>query len=76
MLSQSATIKINTPVIAIVNLIRNGEVIGTWDNRASIAHTITSPGVYRVECQLPVRGRLCGWIYSNPIFVYKGKNDR
>lgn len=74
-MNQSATIKINLPVQAIVHLLRNGEVIGKWDRRVSIAHTITTAGVYRVECYFPVQGSLAGWIYSNPIFVYKGKND-
>ncbi len=63
------TLQIRLPQRAECRLLRNGEVIATWDDRETPAHITTEPGVYRVEVYLRFRGKRRGWIFSNPIYV-------
>jgi hypothetical protein len=63
------TLQIRLPQRAECRLLRNGEVIKTWDDRETPAHITTEPGVYRVEVYIHFRGKRRGWIFSNPIYV-------
>jgi hypothetical protein len=36
----------------------------------TITFSPTQPGAYRLETRRPFRGRMRGWIFSNPIYVY------
>ena len=50
-------------------LLRNGEVIGRWQDQEMISHKGTTSGIYRVECRIHYKGKSRGWIFSNPIYV-------
>lgn len=63
------TLQISAPRRATLRLIRNGAEIGRWENREHALHIATEPGAYRAEAHLPYKGKLRGWIYSNPIYV-------
>ena len=72
LLGNSATLQISIPQKCLCRLICNGTVYKQWDGVQSIPVTVTTPGYYRVECYLPYRNKLRGWIYSNPIYLYRG----
>jgi len=63
------TLQIHIPAPAVVRLIRSGEEIASWQGIETAVQTVREPGVYRVEVHLPFRGRMRGWIYSNPIYL-------
>jgi len=63
------TLQIRLPRRSEFQLLKNGEVIKSWDDRDSAAHITTDPGVYRVEAYIEFRGKRRGWIFSNPIYV-------
>jgi hypothetical protein len=63
------TLQIRLPRRSEFHLLKNGEVIKSWDDRDGAAHITTEPGVYRVEAYIEFRGKRRGWIFSNPIYV-------
>lgn len=63
------TLQIRLPQRAECNLVKDGKVIQTWENRDVTSFITTEPGVYRVEAYLPYQGKRRGWIFSNPIYV-------
>ena len=64
-----ATLQIHCPQPASIRLIHRGQELARWDRTTTTVHTVTEPGAYRVEVYLPYRGKLRGWIYSNPIYI-------
>lgn len=65
------TLQITLPRRARLRLIRNGEVIVEAPEATHYTHIVPSEeaGVFRVEAHILYKGRLRGWIYSNPIYV-------
>lgn len=65
------TLQITLPRRASLRLIRNGEVIVNSQNATHYTHSVSSEqaGVFRVEAHIHYKGRLRGWIYSNPIYI-------
>ena len=63
------TIQIRLPTPASCHLIRNGQIVQTWERQTMCTYITTEPGVYRVEAFLTYRGVRRGWIFSNPIFI-------
>jgi hypothetical protein len=63
------TLQIRVPQPASIRLITKGQTLQRWDQVTTAVHTVTKPGAYRVEAHLPYRGKLRGWIYSNPIYL-------
>jgi hypothetical protein len=63
------TLQISLPARADVRLLRNGQLLKRWSGVDSAVKTVVDPGTYRVEAYRPFKGRLRGWIYSNPIYV-------
>lgn len=68
-LGLGVTLQARLPRRAEVRLIRHGEVLQRWDNAETILFQARQPGAYRLEASLEIRGKKCGWIYSNPIYV-------
>ncbi len=64
-----ATLQIRLPKPAQCNLLRNGKVVKTWENRPTCTYITSEPGAYRVEVYQPYLGKKRGWIYSNPIYL-------
>jgi hypothetical protein len=64
------TFQIRLPQKALCHLYRNGKLIKEWPNRQICTHNTKEPGVYRVEAFLPYKGKVRGWIFSNPIYVW------
>jgi hypothetical protein len=63
------TLQIRLPLRTECHLLKDGEIIKSWNDRDSCAHITTEPGVYRVEAYIQYRGKRRGWIFSNPIYV-------
>jgi hypothetical protein len=65
------TLQAAAPALGSLRLLRDGVEIGRWDNQSHCSHTVPigEHGVYRVEIHIQFKGRLRGWIYSNPIYV-------
>jgi len=68
-LDDGLTFQVRLPQPAECRLLRNGEVIKTWQDREILTHITNQRGVYRVECYINYLGRRRGWIFSNPIYV-------
>ncbi len=64
------TLQIACPAVCEIRLLKDGNVVETelGTNKTYIAR---KPGVYRVEAYIEYRGKLRGWIFSNPIYVTK-----
>lgn len=65
------TFQIRLPLRSECLLLKDGKVIRTWENRETCTHITTEAGVYRVEVYIQFAGKRRGWIFSNPIYVYK-----
>lgn len=52
-----------------MRLLRDGEVLGSWDDVHQFVHTSGRTGAYRVEAYLRFDGEERTWILSNPIYV-------
>jgi hypothetical protein len=65
------TLQISTPAKAQIRLLRDGKPLQQWENQTHVTHIVPASegGVFRVEAHLLYKGRLRGWIYSNPIYV-------
>ena len=63
------TLQIKLPIRTECNLLKNGKVIKTWQDREANTYITTDPGVYRVEVFIFYRGKRRSWICSNPIYV-------
>ena len=63
------TLQIRLPLRTECHLLKDGEIIKSWDDRDSCTHITTKPGVYRVEVYIEFRGKRRGWIFCNPIYV-------
>ena len=65
------TLQAAAPSVGSLRLLRDGAEIGRWDNQTHCSYTVPigEYGVYRVEMYVQYKGRLRGWIYSNPIYV-------
>jgi hypothetical protein len=61
--------KIELPRKCDCRLLKDGAVIGQWQERETITQTESSAGVYRVECRIHYKGKSRGWIFSNPIYA-------
>ena len=68
-LRDGITIQIRLPRVSDCRLLRDGEIIQTWNNRETCTYITNKPGVYRVEVYIPFQGQHRGWIFSNPIYV-------
>lgn len=63
------TFQIRLPLPVECRLIKDGKLIKTWKKRDTCTHITSEPGVYRAEVYIPFKGKLRGWIFSNPIYV-------
>jgi hypothetical protein len=63
------TFQIRLPQKANCRLIKDGKLIKEWTDREICTYITKDPGVYRVEVYIPYKGKLRGWIFSNPIYV-------
>lgn len=68
-LRYGVTLQIHLPRPASIRLIHMGKEIQHWEGIGSTVFTVTEAGAYRVEAYLPFRGKLRGWIFSNPIYI-------
>jgi hypothetical protein len=64
------TFQIRLPQKSPTRLFRNGMLIKEWNDREVCTYLTTDPGVYRVESYIPYKGKLRGWIFSNPIYAW------
>jgi hypothetical protein len=69
-IKRGLTLQIRLPKKANCRLIKDGKVIKKWENRDVATHITTEPGVYRAEALIPFKGKLRGWIFSNPIYTW------
>lgn len=64
------TFQIRLPQKAHCRLVKDGQLLKEWINRDVATYLTTESGVYRVEVFIPFKGRMRGWIFSNPIYVW------
>ena len=64
------TFQIRLPQKNLCRLFRDGTLVKEWTNRDVCTYNTKEPGVYRVETYIPYKGRLRGWIFSNPIYIW------
>jgi hypothetical protein len=63
------TLQIRLPLPVECNLLKDGQVVKSWQKREICTYITTEPGIYRVEATILYLGRRRGWIFSNPIYV-------
>jgi len=63
------TLQAKSPQPAKIRLICNGQEVHTWERTEAAVLTVQDSGAYRIEVSIPFKGKLRGWIYSNPIYV-------
>jgi len=63
------TFQIRLPRKNLCRLFKDGKMIKEWPDREVCTHITSEPGVYRVESFIPYKGKLRGWIFSNPIYA-------
>ncbi len=63
------TLQVRLPRPAEGRLIKDGKPVKIWQNRDTLTHITSEPGVYRVEAYINYLGKKRGWIYCNPIYV-------
>ncbi|HUF39823.1 MAG TPA: CehA/McbA family metallohydrolase [Anaerolineales bacterium] len=68
-LGAGATLQIRLPHRAACNLLKDGSLYRSWTDRTAMVVNVSEPGVYRVECYLPYKGKRRGWIFSNPVYI-------
>lgn len=64
------TFQIRLPHRTLCRLLRDGKTIKEWPDRDVCTHLTTEKGVYRVEAFIPYKGKMRGWIFSNPIYAW------
>jgi hypothetical protein len=64
------TFQIRLPQRTLCRLLKDGKIIKEWPDRDVCTHLTTEKGVYRVEAFIPYKGKMRGWIFSNPIYAW------
>jgi len=67
--TNGVTLQIRLPFRTACLLLKDGDIMKSWDDSDSCTYITTDPGIYRVEVYLEFRGKRRGWIFSNPIYV-------
>jgi hypothetical protein len=75
-LRSGVTLQIHLPHSTECQLIKDGTPIRINHRRTSFAHTVTEPGVYRIEAYIHYKGKKRAWIFSNPIYLRNPKNSK
>ncbi|HOE70251.1 MAG TPA: CehA/McbA family metallohydrolase [Brevefilum sp.] len=65
------TFQIRLPRRVLCRLLKDGKIIKEWADRDINTYITTEPGVYRVEAFIPYKGKMRGWIFSNPIYAWR-----
>jgi len=68
-LGTGCTLQIKLPLRTECRLLRDGQLIKTWQGQDFCTHITNQAGIYRVECMIEYLGRKRTWILSNPIYV-------
>jgi hypothetical protein len=68
-IQNGVTLQIRLPRPVECRLIKDGQIVQTWDRYESCAFITKQPGAYRVEAYIDYQGRQRGWIFSNPIYL-------
>ncbi len=68
---RSAGLKLTArlPLPAYIRLLRHGEEIARFEDKAELEYAVTEPGAYRLEAWLKLDGEWRPWIFANPIYV-------
>jgi hypothetical protein len=66
--SDPSRLSAHFPLECHIRLLKSGQPIAEAQSD-HIEHTVTTPGVYRVEAWLKLDGEERPWIYSNPIYI-------
>ena len=70
-LGHGITLQIVVPHRADVRLLKDGKVVLRETEGTHCTYIANETGTYRVEVYIHFKGKLRGWIFSNPIFVGK-----
>jgi len=64
------TFQVRLPQRTLCRLLRDGKPVKEWQDREICTYMTTEPGVYRIESFIPYKGKMRGWIFSNPIYAW------
>jgi hypothetical protein len=67
--SSGMSLQAEFPAPAEWRILQAGKGTAGQGSGTRAAATPSGPGAYRLEARRPFRGRMRGWIYSNPIYV-------
>lgn len=65
------TFQIRLPRKNPCRLLKDGKLLREWTDRVVCTTITTEPGFYRVEVYIPYKGKLRGWVFSNPIYAQR-----
>lgn len=68
-LEHGVTLQVVIPRPADMRLLHDGEIVARETEGTHVTYIANRPGVYRVEVYIKFKGKMRGWIFSNPIFV-------
>jgi hypothetical protein len=68
--SPGITLKADLPSPAEWQIVRTGEGIASRGSGSQAVYSPSGPGAYRLEARRRFRGRMRGWIFSNPIYLH------
>lgn len=68
-LGHGVTLQVVSPLVADMRLFKDGKMVMQEKSSTHRTYIASEPGAYRVEIHLEYKGKLRGWIYSNPIFI-------
>jgi hypothetical protein len=74
-LRSKAALRVDLPKRGKIKIMKNGNIYKEVVENAADC-LITECGVYRIEVSLKVFGKYRPWIFSNPIRVIRGEEDR
>lgn len=69
-IKRGLTFQIRLPQPTLCRLLKDGKLIKEWTDREVCTHLTSEPGVYRVEVFISYKGKMRGWIFSNPIYAW------
>ncbi|HLV43987.1 MAG TPA: CehA/McbA family metallohydrolase [Aggregatilineales bacterium] len=68
-LGHGVTLQAVSPIVADMRLFKDGKMVMQETSSTHRTYIASEPGAYRVEVHIEYKGKLRGWIYSNPIFI-------
>jgi hypothetical protein len=66
---QGLKLEISLPHKCNCCLLKDGQIIRSWNDQGHLEYDLKEPGIYRVECFRQFLAKKRGWIFSNPLYI-------